>query len=252
MVPIRSPVNKKNKRRDMAKAEVNGHTEFNGGQTQTSDPEGKIRVLIVNRSPLMATALATLFSSNSDFEVVGQARCCADCCSGVADLSPDVVVCDLKTEDKVGAWSLDRFRNGLPDIPTIVLSDDDHEQRILRVVRLGVQGFLTKDVTPVKLFDAIRTVSSGGCYLEEGIQLKVLGLLGKRNGHGDPYYALLNRRERQILQLIADGLTNDQIAKQVCLSKSAVKYHNNAIFKKLGVSSRAEAVKVATAQALIS
>jgi DNA-binding NarL/FixJ family response regulator len=236
----------------MGRSVGNAHTEINGGQLQTADPERKIRVLIVNRSPLMATALASLFSSNSDFEVVGQARCCADCCSGVANLAPDVVVCDLKTEDKVGAWSLERFRSCLPDVPTIVLSDDDHEQRILRVVRVGVQGFLTKDASPAKLFDAIRTVSNGGCYLEDGIQSKILGLLGKRNGHSDPYCALLNQRERHILQLMADGLTNEQIGKQVCLSKSAVKYHNSAIFKKLGVSSRAEAVKVASTQALIS
>jgi len=236
----------------MGRSVGNAHTEINGGQLQTADPEGKIRVLIVNRSPLMATALATLFSSNSDFEVVGQAKCCADCCSGVANLAPDVIVCDLQSEDKVGAWSLDRFRNCLPDVPTIVLSDDDHEQRILRVVRVGVQGFLTKDAPPAKLFDAIRTVSKGGCYLEGGIQSKILGLLGKRNGHSDPYCALLNQRERHILQLMADGLTNEQIGKQVCLSKSAVKYHNSAIFRKLGVSSRAEAVKVASTQALIS
>jgi DNA-binding NarL/FixJ family response regulator len=235
----------------MGRSVGNAHTEINGGQLQTADPEGKIRVLIVNRSPLMATALATLFSSNSDFEVVGQAKCCADCCSGVANLAPDVIVCDLQSEDKVGAWSLDRFRNCLPDVPTIVLSDDDHEQRILRVVRVGVQGFLTKDAPPAKLFDAIRTVgvqgfltkdappaklfdairtvSKGGCYLEGGIQSKILGLLGKRNGNSDPYCALLNPRERHILQL----------------------YHNSAIFRKLGVSSRAEAVKVATEQALI-
>ncbi len=236
----------------MGRSIDNAHNGINGWQSQIADPEGKIRVLIVNRSPMMGAALATLFGSNSDFEVVGQASCCADCCGDVAKVAPDVVVCDLKTEDKVGAWSLARFRNCLPDVPTIVLSDDDHEHRILRVVRLGVQGFLTKDAAPAKLFDAIRTVSRGGCYLEDGIQSKILGLLGKRNGHSDPHSALLNQRERQVLQLLADGLTNEQIGKQVCLSKSSIKYHNKAIFRKLGVSNRTEAVKVAAEQALIS
>jgi two-component system NarL family response regulator len=132
----------------------------------------------------------------------------------------------------------------------VVISDDDHEQRILRVVKAGVQGFLTSDASPAKLFKAIRTVSRGGCYIDDCIQSKLLRLFGGRDVR-DPYHGLLNDREREILRLMSDGLTNEQIGNAVCLSKSAIKYHNKAIFRKLGVSNRAEAVKVATQQSLI-
>jgi two-component system NarL family response regulator len=199
----------------------------------------------------MATALTSLFNSDPSFEVVAQVASCADCCGSVSASDPDVIVCDLKSEDQAGFSSLSRFRHCLPDIPTVVISDDDHEQRILRVVKAGVQGFLTSDASPAKLFKAIRTVCGGGCYIDDAIQSKILSLFGGR-GVGDPFSGLLNEREREILRLMSDGLTNEQIGNAVCLSKSAVKYHNKAIFRKLSVSNRAEAVKVATQQALIS
>ena len=209
-----------------------------------------IRLVIVNRSPIMATALATLFNSDPGFEVVAQASNCAECCGTIAASNPDVIVCDLKSEEQSGLVSLGRFRNCLPDVPTVVISDDDHEQRILRVVKAGVQGFLTNDASTSKLFKAIRTVSRGGCYIDDSIQSKLLSLFGGR-GTQDPYSGLLNQREREILRLLADGLTNQQIGDAVCLSKSAIKYHNKSIFRKLGVSNRAEAVKVATQQSLV-
>ncbi len=197
----------------------------------------------------MASALASLFNSDPGFEVVAQASNCAECCGAITTADPDVIVCDLKSEEHAGLSSLARFRNCLPDVPTVVISDDDHEQRILRVVKAGVQGFLTSDASPGMLFKAIRTVSRGGCYIDDRIQSKILGLFGGR-GAQDPYRGLLNEREREILRLMSDGLTNEQIGNAVCLSKSAIKYHNKSIFRKLGVSNRAEAVKVATQQSL--
>jgi DNA-binding NarL/FixJ family response regulator len=198
----------------------------------------------------MAAALASLFNSDPGFEVVGKVSSCADCCGSISTLEPDVIVCDLKSEEQTGFTSFGRFRNCLPDVPTVVISDDDHEQRILRVVKAGVQGFLTSDASPRRLFKAIRTVSKGGCYIDDDIQSKLLSVFGGR-GAQDPYRGLLNQREREILRLMADGLTNEQIGDSVCLSKSAVKYHNKSIFRKLAVSNRAEAVKVAAQQALI-
>lgn len=211
---------------------------------------GIIRVVIVNRSPMLGSALASLFGTDAGFEVVGQVASCADCCGSISTLDPDVIVCDLKSEEQAGSISLGRFRNCLPDVPTVVISDDDHEQRILRVIKAGVQGFLTTAASPGRLFKAIRTVSKGGCYIDDAIQSKILRLFGGR-GVKDPYDGLLNEREREILQLMSDGRTNEQIGDSICLSKSAVKYHNKSIFRKLSVTNRAEAVKIAAQQALI-
>ena len=235
----------------MAKNSGNLDEFVNQTQPKPSVDDEKIRVLIVNRWQLPASALAALFDQEPAFEVVGQVKCCADCCGSIVKLDPDVVICDLASEDRAGAWSLDRFRNCLPDTPIVVLSDDDQDQIVLKVVRLGVQGFLTKNVAPSILFEATQTVTRGGCYLEDGIQSKILALFDHRKGRHDPYKFFLNERERRILQLMADGMTNEQIGSKIHVSTSAVKYHNSSIFRKLGVANRFEAIKVAREQSLL-
>ena len=220
-------------------------------ENSVNEPHCDIRVVIVNRSPIIASALASLVDSDPNFRVVAKASCCAECCGSIASANPDLIICDLKSEEMAGASSLARFRHCLPDVPAIVITDEVHEQRIIRIVRSGVQGILTSNALPTALFAAARAVSRGGYYVEECIQSTLMSLIG---GHdiGNLDRGLLNTRERMILKLIADGLTNEQIGNAVCLSKSSIKYHNKAIFRKLGVSNRAEAVKVAAEQNLIN
>ena len=209
-----------------------------------------IRVVIVNRSPIMASALASLVDADPNYRVVAKVSCCAECCGSVASADPDLIICDLKSEEAAGPASLVSFRHCLPDVPAIVITDDDHEQRILRIIRSGVQGLLTSNALPTALFEAARAVTRGGYYVEDCIQSKLMSLIGGRNIINLDR-ALLNSRESTILKLIAEGLTNKQIGEVVCLSKSSVKYHNKAIFRKLGVSNRAEAVRVAAEQSLL-
>ena len=209
-----------------------------------------IRVVIVNRSPIMASALASLVDADPNYRVVAKVSCCAECCGSVASADPDLIICDLKSEEAAGPASLVSFRHCLPDVPAIVITDDDHEQRILRIIRSGVQGLLTSNALPTALFEAARAVTRGGYYVEDCIQSKLMSLIGGRNIINLDR-ALLNSKERTILKLIAEGLTNKQIGEVVCLSKSSVKYHNKAIFRKLGVSNRAEAVRVAAEQSLL-
>lgn len=223
------------------------------GKGITNKPRGRpIRVLIVNSSGLMGTAVASLVSSQPDFEVLKVVKCCAECCRSMSDLAPDLVLCDLDAEDLCGPRSLEQFRNCLPHVPTIVLSNHLHQQRILRVIRFGVQGFLSKDESPAVLFKAIRTVSKGGSFLDAHVQSALLMLAGNSQNKGDAHSQPLTRREEQILRLMGEGLTNEQIGQRICLSTSAVKYHNCSIFRKLGVSKRAEAVRVATQQVLVA
>jgi two-component system NarL family response regulator len=209
-----------------------------------------IRVVIVNRSPIIASALAALVDADPNFQVVAKASCCAECCGSIASTDPDLIICDLQSEEAAGPSSFARLRNCLPDVPAIVLTEDDHEQRILKIVRSGVQGLLTSNALPTTLFAAARAVARGSYYFEECIQSKLMSLIrGSNLTNLDK--GLLNSREYTILRLIANGLTNEQIGNAVCLSKSAVKYHNKAIFRKLGVSNRAEAVRIAADQRLL-
>lgn len=210
----------------------------------------EIRVVIVNRSPIIASALASLVDADPNFQVIAKVSCCAECCGSIASTNPDLIICDLQSEEAAGPSSLARFRNCLPDVPAIVITDDYHEQRILKIVKSGIQGLLSSTALPTTLFAAARAVTRGGYYFEECIQMKLMSLISGSN-LTELDKGLLNSREQTILELIADGLTNEQIGSAVCLSKSAVKYHNKAIFRKLGVSNRAEAIRVAASQRLI-
>ncbi len=210
-----------------------------------------IRVLIINSSGLMGKAVAALLEAEPGFEIVGMVKGCSDCQKCVATLRPDVVLCDLDAEAARGPHSLGRFRHCLPDVPVVVLSGDDSEQRVLQLVKVGIQGFVTKDSSRRTLVDAIRSASRGGCFLERGIQSKLMRLFANGGSGRDPWQRPLSEREQRILRLMVDGLTNGQIAQKVFLSTSAVKYHNAAIFKKLGVSGRAQAIKAAIQQALV-
>ena len=215
-----------------------------------NDLNTAIRVVIVNRSPIMASALASLIDSDPNFQVVAKASCCADCCGSIASAKPDLIICDLKSEELAGPSSLTRFRHCLPDVPTVVISDDDQEQRIIKIMKSGVQGLVTTNALPASLFAAARAVCRGGHYIDESIQSKLMSLFGGSDP-GNLNNAQLTAREKDILKLISEGLTNEQIGSAVCLSKSAIKYHNKSIFRKLGVSNRTEAAKVAMEQNLI-
>jgi len=210
----------------------------------------EINVVIVNRSPIMASALAALVNSDPNFQVVAEVSSCAECCGAVASAEPDLIICDLKSEELAGSHSVANLRHCLPDVPAIVISDDDHEQRIIKIIKSGAQGLLTSSARPAALFAAARAVSRGGFYIEDCIQTKLVSLFGESHP-GNLNNVLLNDREHAILKLIVAGLTNEQIGNAVCLSKSAVKYHNRAIFRKLGVSNRVEAVRIATQKELV-
>jgi len=211
-----------------------------------------IRILVANQSPILASALTALIDSHRSFEVVARATNCTKCCASVSAATPDVIICDLISTDHAKRSPLACLRNCLPDdVPTMVITDKADDQHILQIMGCNVQGLLTFDTTPASLFEAVRIVASGGCFMEESIQGKLLSMLGTRE-IDDADADLLNERERQILELMGKGLTNEQIGEAVFLSKSSVKYHNKAIFKKLGVSNRAGAVKVATREGLIA
>lgn len=211
-----------------------------------------IKILVANQSPIMASALAALLDSHQNFEVVATTTNCTECCASASAATPDIIICDLLSANHAKRSSLACLRNCLPDdVPTMVITDKDHDQHILQIMGCNVKGLMTSDTTPASLFEAVRIVASGGCCMDESIQGKLLSMLGTRdidNTDAD----LLNERERAILELMGNGLTNEQIGEAVFLSKSSVKYHNKAIFRKLGVSNRAGAVKVATREGLIA
>lgn len=249
--------------------------KINDATVLTSKPEAEIdteedsqanpeiqnctRILVVIRQSIVRFGVASLLDDQSDFKVVGTASNCAECHQKVQTISPHVLLCDL--EISIGNCPVndanfcqnsgEALTNALPDIPSIVLQDDKSDCQILEASRVGIRGYLTTDSKCEDLFRAIRVVRNGGSFLEQQVQSEVLGMLKQINDSEKIKGSLLNDRELTILDLLAQGKRNQEIADTVFLSKSSVKRYISNLYAKLGASNRAEAVRIGISKSLI-
>ena len=203
------------------------------------EPAEFVNILVVIRQPIVCFGLAAMLEAQPDFNVVGTAANCAQCCHKALKLAPDVLVCDLDTNENCNAECLSALRDEMPNLPAIVVHRHVQARRVMGAFKLGVQGYLTLDSKPESLFRAIRVVTQGGIFLDQSLRSALLNLPGENNN------ATLSNREYEILLLIAEGKNNQEIAETILTSVSTVKHYISAMYSKLGVSNRAEAVRVA-------
>lgn len=197
--------------------------------------------------------LAQLLNEQADFEVVGEAKSCRELCILAADLHPDIVVMDLEMDDSTGAEAVRRLREQNPEGHVVVFSAHDEEDVVLEVLRLNVQGYVKKASSHQCLCEAVRTVTHGGLYLDPAVAPKVTGhLTSSRVPRTRPEKTDLTPTELTVLEYIAAGDRNKRIAERMSISERAVKYHASALFSKLGVQNRTQAVDAAVRRGLIS
>lgn len=203
-----------------------------------------IRVCLIEDQTLVREGLCTLLALADDIEVVGEAQDGEEALALIARVEPDVVLLDLYLPRLSGLEVLKRLQeaNALP--PTLVLTTFDEDQLILDSVRAGAKGFLLKDVSLEQLTAAIRTLASGGSVLQPAITERLL-----QNRHRlqcpFPSSALpdpLSGRELEILQLMARGYSNHEIAGALAITEGTVKNHVSSVLSKLGVRDRTRAV----------
>ena len=207
-----------------------------------------LRVLIVAGDPLARAGLATLLADQPGFTVVGQGAGDADLQAEVAVYRPDVVVWDLGWDPAPTLEiSLERLADlGDADLPAVVLLPD--ETHAADVWTAGIRGLLLRDVGVEPLMAALLAVSRELVVLDLAL---TTGVLPARGQGPEPLIEALTPREVEVLQLLADGLTNKAIGQRLGISEHTVKFHVNAILGKLDAQSRTEAVVRATRLGLI-
>jgi DNA-binding NarL/FixJ family response regulator len=199
-----------------------------------------IRLFLVDDHEMVREGLKLMLSHYDDFEVVGEAGTGGDALRGVAADSPALVLLDLQLPDVPGLEVLASLQQ-LPEPPAVlVLTMHDDDDFVIGAARLGARGYVLKHTTHEELALAIRRIAAGGLYFGPEVSGALVSL-DRRNRE----QALLTEREREVLRLLAAGLSNREIGERLFLSPETVKTHLGNIYRKLGVETRTQAVAVA-------
>jgi DNA-binding NarL/FixJ family response regulator len=202
-----------------------------------------LRVLVVDDHPLYRDGLVTAIAAMPDVEVVGDAGDGAAAVSMAKDLEPDVVVMDLHMPELNGIDATRRIVADRPDTAVLVLTMLESDDSVFAAMRAGARGYLLKGADRAEIRRALEAVANGEVVFSAGIASRVLSFFaaGPSAPAANPF-PTLTEREREILDLVARGLTNTAIAQRLVLSGKTVRNHVSNVFTKLQVAGRAEAV----------
>ena len=207
--------------------------------------EKTVRILIVDDQTLFRAGLKTLLSTQPEFEVVGEASNGEEALRLTALYRPQVVLMDLRMPVLDGVSTTRRIRECFPDSQVIILTTFDDDELAFEGLRAGAIGYLLKDASYEKLFEAIRAAVRGEHFLQPSITAKVLAEFARLHRpvlSGDQPVEALTEREVEVLRLAAGGSNNREIADQLVLAEGTVKNHLSKIFSKLNVRDRMQAV----------
>lgn len=209
-----------------------------------------IRILVVDDHPVVRDGLVAILSTQSDFEVIGEANNGRETLELAPTLEPDVILLDLEMPEIDGVETIQRLRSECPNARVIVFTAFDTDERILSAVQAGAQGYLLKGVPREEIFNAVRVVYSGGSLLQPIVASKLLRQVSQEKDPTPPNDPL-TPRELDVLVLLAQGLQNKEIALELVISERTVKFHVSSILSKLGAGNRTEAVTLAAQQGII-
>ena len=202
-----------------------------------------IRVLVVDDHPIFLDGLRAALQA-SDVLVVGEASTANDALGMTAELEPDLVLMDLQLPGG-GLEATRAIRAMYPDVKVVVLTMSEDARTVSAAVKAGAVGYLVKGVDRATLLDAVRTVVAGNAVFGAGIATAVLRDVADRPGEAFPQ---LTPREREVLELLAEGLTNAAIGKRLFLSPKTVRNHVSNVIGKLGVDDRQSAAALISPQ----
>lgn len=213
-----------------------------------------IRVLITDDHIIVREGLRLILETADGIEVVGEAADGADCLRLVTDLTPDVVLMDLQMPGMDGITAIGHLRREHPEIAIVILTTFNEDEQMLQGLQAGAHGYLLKDTDRQALLDTITAAARGDTLLKPEILHRVLAL---RQSKSDPHIPLgqaspLTDRELEVLQSVALGERNKEIAYKLGISERTVKAHLTNIYTKFGVDSRAAAVAIATQNGILS
>ena len=209
-----------------------------------------IRVLIADDHPIVRQGLATVLDREEDLVVAGQAANGIEAVAKARELLPDIILMDLQMPEMDGVEAITAIKEQDLDIGIIILTTYDTDDYIFRGIEAGARGYLLKDSPPEEVIKAIRAVHAGNSLIEPRVAGRLLDRFGQL-ARGQGQDGGLSRREVEVLEQMATGAANKEIAGRLNIGQSTVKTHIVRIFNKLGVNGRTEAVAEAVKRKII-
>jgi len=204
----------------------------------TSDRQ--IRVFILDDHELVRRGLTDLLTTTNDLTIVGEAATAADALHRIPAAAPDVALLDARLPDGSGIDVCREIRSCYPNVRCLILTSYDDDEALFAAVMAGASGYLLKQIGGNSLLEGIRQVAAGRSLLDPAVTEKLLDRL-RNPVQPDPVAGSLTAREREILDLIADGYTNRQIGERLFLAEKTVKNYVSGLLTKLGMQRRTQA-----------
>jgi two-component system, NarL family, response regulator NreC len=213
----------------------------------------EIRVLLADDHAVVRSGLRLLLDSQPDIRIIGEADNGNEAVSKVAELRPDVVLMDIEMPDMNGIEATRRIKTATPKVAVLALTMYEDDQYFFEMLRAGAAGYVPKRAAPDELVTAIRAVSRGEVFLYPSLAGRLVQDYFQRVDTGEQTAMTddLTAREQEVLKLIAEGLSNSEIAEQLVISVKTVDRHRENIMRKLNLHSRVDLVKYALRKGLI-
>jgi two-component system response regulator NreC len=213
----------------------------------------KIRLLIADDHTLVRQGVRSLLETQDDIEVVAEASGGHEAIAKAAEFRPDVILMDLAMPDLNGMEATRRIRSEHHEIQVVALTMHGTDDYLFRVLEAGASGYVLKEADAAELTAAIRAVHAGGAFIYPSLAKRLVEQFLQRVGSGEERssYDNLTPREKEILDFIGEGLTNEEIADRLSLSVHTVQTHRSNIMEKLGLHNRAQLVTYAVRVGLI-
>jgi two-component system response regulator NreC len=212
-----------------------------------------IHILLADDHTILRAGLKMMLNAQPDMEVVGEAQDGQHALQEAQRLHPDIILMDITMPDMNGIEATRQIKKQLPNVKVLILTMHENDEYVFQALRAGASGYMLKEAADTDLISALHVVQSGDFYLSPTAQSVMVGdyLQRVHAGEEKDRYSTLTEREREILKLVAEGYTNNQIAERLVISPKTVDTHRTHIMDKLNLHSRAELVKYALRRGLL-
>jgi len=217
---------------------------------KTESPRG-IRVLLVDDHAVFRQGICALLARRKGIEVVGEAENGKQAIEQVSALRPDVVLMDIAMPEMNGLEATQEIHKSFPETRVLVLTQYESKEYVFSLLRAGAAGYVPKLTRIEELVDAIRAVYTKGAFLQQNVLHAVVDSMAQSSAPTATAPITLTEREKQVVRLVAEGLSRTEIAARLCISAKTVVTHRANVMEKLGVHSTAELVRYAIREGIV-